>query len=201
MRCGDSSGKYGTQQRDVHRVHDQHGDALELVELPGDQRRQHGQQHQAEAEGHVEHDVLPEDGQRLAGDHAAQGQYEGEVDDVRAHDVADGQAGLPLDDGGDGGDQFRQRGAHGHQRDADDALRHAQQPGQRGAVVHHEPGADDDADDAGEDLDDGGDEGEEGWMVLLTKVVMAVILMMMMEEVDDVRNRDPLVKQIQLTCT
>jgi len=38
-------------------------------------------------------------------------------------------------------------------------------------------------------------------MVLLKKVVMAVILMMMMEEVDDVRNRDPLVKQIQLTCT
>ena len=52
----------------------------------------------------------------------------------------------------------------------------------------------------GDDLDDGGDEGEEGWMVLLKKVVMAVILMMMMEEVDDARNRDPLVKQIQLTC-
>ena len=51
------------------------------MKAPGDQRGQYGQQHQSQAEGHIQQYVLPQYGQRLSGHHAAQGQDQRQVDD------------------------------------------------------------------------------------------------------------------------
>lgn len=72
-----------------------------------------------QAGGQVQHGGGGGDGQGLAGDQGADGQYQRKVDDVRPQDIAHGEGGLLLHDGGDGGDELGQGGTHGYHRNAD----------------------------------------------------------------------------------
>ena len=67
------------------------------------------------------------DGKRL--DRSTSAQDEEDVEDVAAHDIADGQSALSLASGNDACGQFGQTGATGHECQADDGLAHSCRPG------------------------------------------------------------------------
>ncbi len=144
-------------------VYAQHQNALQLVELLEDERGHDGDRCFQRADGHVEIDCLGEragrDGERAAGNERTQRQNDGDVDDVRAQNVADRHGRLLFDDSGDGGDKLGQRCADGDHRDGDHALRHADHLGQLRAVIHQKVRADDQARRAQDEQNDVPDNG------------------------------------------
>ena len=62
--------------------------------------------------------------------------HEENIEDIAAHNVTNGDVRPALPGSGDRGDQFRQRGAQGHDGQADEALAHSELFGQGGSGVH-----------------------------------------------------------------
>ena len=63
------------------------------------------------------------------------------MEQIRPHYVAQGETAVALHQGGDGGDQLRQRRTQRNKGQSDDGLRYAQSLGNDDAVVHQELGS------------------------------------------------------------
>ena len=90
-------------------------------------------------------------GEGDGGDEGGGAQDKEDIENVAAHDVADGDVGVALPGGGERGEQLRQRGAQGHDGQANEPFTHAKIPCQRGGGVYGHVTAPDDehqADDA-----------------------------------------------------
>ncbi len=137
------------QQGDVRDIAGDEERALPTLELAQDKRRDERDADDGEAKRKVQDGGLRVDGKRSAefarGDKSADRQDQGDVYDVCADDIADGQVRLFFDDSGHGGDELGQRCAYGEDRDADKVVRHAEFGRKHRAVVAHQLRAQDDA--------------------------------------------------------
>jgi hypothetical protein len=124
----------GHQRQDD--VEDQRGDQQEAAE-PGE-RVQPDQP--AERRGrHDDHRRVPLQRARIGHDRLYQrggAQHQKDVGDVRAHDIADGDAHRARVDGAQAGHKLRHRGAAAHQGQADHELRNVQLSGDRDRATH-----------------------------------------------------------------
>ena len=96
-----------------------------------------------QAAGHEDGEIYrteASDGKRL--DRSTSAQDEEDVEDVAAHDIADGQSALSLASSHDACGQFGQTGAKGHNRQADDHFRYAEPRGQAHSSVRKFVGTD-----------------------------------------------------------
>lgn len=78
-------------------------------------------------------------------DEAGEAEYHEDVEDVGAHDVADGYAAVALARGHEACGQFGQRCAAGHYGEADDGVAHSEGAGHGGGMAHEDVTAYDEA--------------------------------------------------------
>lgn len=138
----------------VSDIDQQQQDTLDLGGLLAEDDRKHGQQRYQQADRKVYANALSGYGKSLAGDDGAYRENQGEIDDIGADDIPNGEAGFLFDDGGDGSHQLWQGSANRDQGNGDDPLRDAQPYGDITAVVDHKLAAADNCRRAKEEQDD-----------------------------------------------
>ena len=114
----------------ISRQHDNARRSRQLLAPHHTGQQQHTHQHR--------HDGVHREpsGEGDGGDEGGSAQDEEDVEDVAAHDVADGDVGVALPGGGEGGEQLGQGSAQRHDGQADEPFAHAKVPCQRGGGVH-----------------------------------------------------------------
>ena len=130
LRCG--AAVWGSNHQQVDEVADiaqQHGEACPAGQLLAFQSSQPDEDAGGDGNQHINAEV---GGEGNIDDHGGQANHEQNVEDVGTDNVADGNVGVALPGGGDGGEQLGQGSTQSDHGQADETLGHAEDGSQLG---------------------------------------------------------------------